>query len=108
MLKPRSVSPVKTLKLLRDFENLKPRSEQNFTEPYEKDMTSSEESSPMYKKWKAVKMERLRKEHALRMEENKKIEEEKKELYDNVLQKSESQARSDLDQDGAVDASLNE
>ena len=53
-------------------------------------------------------MERLRKEHALRMEENKKIEEEKKELYDNVLQKSDSQAKSDLDHDGAVDASLNE
>lgn len=44
----RSVSPVKTLKLLRMEENLQPRSEQNFVEPAEKDMSSSDESSELY------------------------------------------------------------
>ena len=55
-LKHKSVSPAKTMKLLREFENLKPRSEQNFTAVYEKDMSSSEESSPMYQKWKKIKL----------------------------------------------------
>ena len=59
---PRSVSPAKTMKLLRDFESIKPRSEQNFNSVYEKDMSSSEESSPMYQSWKKKKLERMRAE----------------------------------------------
>ena len=50
------MSPVKTLKLLRNIENLQPRSEQNFMEVVEKDMSSSEESSPMYQRFKQKKL----------------------------------------------------
>lgn len=54
LLRPfRSVSPVKTLALLRDLENLKPRSESCFIDPYERDRSSSEESSMMYQRFKA-------------------------------------------------------
>ena len=48
----RSVSPVKTFKLLRDIEKLHTRSEQHFMEVVEKEMSSSEDSSPMYKRFR--------------------------------------------------------
>lgn len=51
------MSPVKTLKLLRDIDALQARSEQHFYETVEKDMSSSEESSPMYQKFKKKKIE---------------------------------------------------
>lgn len=49
------MSPVKTLKLLRDIDSLQARSEQHFYETVEKEMSSSEESSPMYQRFKKKK-----------------------------------------------------
>ena len=56
---------MKTLELLRDLENLKPRSEQYFIETWEKDRSSSEESSPMYLKFKAQKLARIKQQQEL-------------------------------------------
>ena len=61
LLRPfRSVSPVKTFALLRDLENLKPRSESCFIDPYERDRSSSEESSIMYQRFKAQKIAKIK------------------------------------------------
>ena len=57
----RSVSPVKTFKLLRDIEKLHTRSEQHFIEVVEKEMSSSEDSSPMYQRFRKHKLEADRK-----------------------------------------------
>ena len=56
----RQTKPFQILGLLREYEGLKPRTEQYFHAPYEKDMSSSEESSPMYREWKIKKLERIK------------------------------------------------
>ena len=61
ILRPfRSVSPVKTFALLRDLEKLKPRSESCFIDPYERERSSSEESSMMYQRFKAQKFAKIK------------------------------------------------
>jgi len=55
---------VKTLHLLRKIDSLQARSEQHFMETIEKDMSSSEESSPMYQRFKQKKLEKERQSQA--------------------------------------------
>lgn len=47
--------PVQILRRLRNCEDLIPRDQQEFIEPYEKDESSSQGSSEMFQEWRAKK-----------------------------------------------------